>query len=431
MGVALILSAATLGMAQERERGERGARRGPPPADTDSGAEAATPTVAQEVPVAPPQQDDSLTLLERFVSEKEQQPILYTVRCKYISAETLRRLIENFLTPIGTVACSEEDDLLTVSDTEERIGQIKALIAEADQPVPQVLVEARIVEFEITDALTKEIDIGFATMGDSDSLRKVFKGLILPMRNTATDPNDANVADMSAGGFGSSGRIWAFAGNDSFKIWGLLNYLETKNCARLLSSPNIVIRRGADGNIVTGEKVPISTETITGNSISTSTRYENVGVKLIVRPIMIAEDRIRLRINPEFSNISRYEITTTGGRVPYIAQRSATTELEAKSGEMIVIGGLLRKEERVTQYRVPYLASIPVLGWFFRGTSSQSVTSQLVIFMTPYLITPDNAEQREHGQLGGIPDDLRDKIHILEDNMTDRQANPIWKGDIK
>ncbi|MCL1857420.1 MAG: type II and III secretion system protein, partial [Kiritimatiellaeota bacterium] len=286
-----------------------------------------------------PQKDDSLTLLERFVAEKEQQPILYTVRCKHISAETLRRLIENFLTPVGTVACSEEDDLLSVSDTAERIAQIKGLIAEADKPVPQVLVEARIVEFELNDSLTKEMDLGFASMGDSDSLRKVLSSLIFPTRMET----DSNVGRAGAGGGGSMGRLWTFAGSDSFKIWGLLNYLETKNCARLLSSPNIVIRRGADGNIATGEKVPISTETITGNSISTSTRYENVGVKLIVRPIMIAEDRIRLRINPEFSNITRYE--ASGARAPYIALRSVTTELEAKSGEMIVIGGLLRKEE--------------------------------------------------------------------------------------
>jgi len=358
-------------------------------------------------------------LLEKFVAEKDTDPIVHTFRCQHVSAETLRRLVENFLTPAGTVACSDEDDVLVVSDAAARIEQIRRIIQEADQPVPQVLVEARIVEFEISDGLNKEVELGFAKMGDADSLRKVFNNLILP---TAATANGTSVEDMDALGGGSGGRIWTFAGNDRFKVWGLINYLQTRDYARLLSSPNIVIRRGADGNITTGEKVPIETETTTGSSISKSTRFENVGVKLIVRPVMIAEDRIRLRINPEFSNISRYDITS---KAPYIGLRSASTELEAKSGDMIVLGGLLRKEERVTDTRVPYLASIPLLGWFFTGQSTRSITSQLVIFMTPHLITSKNAQIRDDLQAGRISQELRDKIQAIENQLEDENKD-IW-----
>lgn len=356
-------------------------------------------------------------LLEKFLSNQQEKYILHTVRCQHVSAETLRRLVENFLSPAGTVACSGEDDVLIISDTPERIEQVKEIVKEADQPVPQILVEARIVEFELSDALNKEVNLGFKAMGDSDPLRKVFGNLILPGFDAYATSVEG--VDASAGG-GSNGRIWAFGGNDSYKIWGLVNYLQTKDCARLLSSPNIVIRRGADGNITTGEKVPIETETTTGSSISKSTRFENVGVKLIVRPVMVAGDRIRLRINPEFSNIARYDLIS---KAPYIALRSATTELEAKSGDMIILGGLLRKEERETDTHVPYLWRIPIVGWFFTGKTTRAITTQLVIFMTPYLITPESASERNQAQTGKISEPLRLKMQEIEKQIYDENQS--------
>jgi type II secretory pathway component GspD/PulD (secretin) len=370
-----------------------------------------------EKPLVPKTNANYSQLLEKFLSNQQEKYILHTVRCQHVSAETLRRLVENFLSPAGTVACSGEDDVLIISDTPDRIEQVKEIVKEADQPVPQILVEARIVEFELSDALNKEVNIGFKAMGDSDPLRKVFGNLILPGYDAFGTSVEG--VDASAGG-GSNGRIWAFGGNDSYKIWGLVNYLQTKDCARLLSSPNIVIRRGADGNITTGEKVPIETETTTGSSISKSTRFENVGVKLIVRPVMVAGDRIRLRINPEFSNISRFDLVS---KAPYIALRSATTELEAKSGDMIILGGLLRKEERETDTHVPYLWRIPIVGWFFTGKTTRAITTQLVIFMTPHLISSETAASRNQAQTGKISEPLRLKMQEIEKQIYDENQS--------
>ncbi len=406
LSVSLLLalnSSSTLLLAQDAQESEK-------PATTNVLSHEETES---EKPTTPKTNANYSQLLEKFLSNQQEKYILHTVRCQHVSAETLRRLVENFLSPAGTVACSGEDDVLIISDTPERIEQVKEIVKEADQPVPQILVEARIVEFELSDALNKEVNIGFKAMGDSDPLRKVFGNLILPGYDAFGTSVEG--VDASAGG-GSNGRIWAFGGNDSYKIWGLVNYLQTKDCARLLSSPNIVIRRGADGNITTGEKVPIETETTTGSSISKSTRFENVGVKLIVRPIMVADDRIRLRINPEFSNIARYDLIS---KAPYIALRSATTELEAKSGDMIILGGLLRKEERETDTHIPYLWRIPVLGWFFTGKTTRAITTQLVIFMTPYLITPKSASERNQAQTGKISEPLRLKMQEIEKQIYD------------
>ncbi len=225
---------------------------------------------------------DYTRLLEQFLKSDEEQLEVVFYRCKFVGAETMRRLLENFLTPAGTVGRSDEDDVVVVSDVPSRLPQLKQILEQADHPVAQVLVEARIVELEISDDLVRDIHMGVAKMGESDSVRKIFQELLIP--NSA----GAGVEDLTrtfSAGKGSDGRLWSFAGFDQVKIWAMINFLQERGRARILSSPNLVIRRGADGNIMTGEKVPVLSRTITGSSESISTRFENVGVKLIVRPL--------------------------------------------------------------------------------------------------------------------------------------------------
>jgi len=361
--------------------------------------------------------DGYSAMLDKFLAASDENPEVIFHICRNVSAETLRRLLENFLTPAGTVSRSDEEDMIVVSDVPSRLPQIKQILEAADRPVPQVLVEARIVEVEVSDGLDKDIELGFANMGNEAALADVAKSLFVPGFSAAPE------SSMGAGGSkASTGRLWTYLGNEDAKMWGLINFLASKGRARLLSSPNLAIRRGADGNIMTGEKVPISTLTWNGNTSSESYRFENVGVKLIVRPVMINGSRIRVRVSPEVSNITREYIGQNGSRVPYIGVRSATTELEANAGEMVVIGGLLRDELRTTERRVPYLASIPLLGWFFRSDKNETITSQLVIFLTMRLIEPGNPGQYEALQSGKVPTEIRERVQIIEQQILEENA---------
>jgi len=342
-------------------------------------------------------------------------------RCKYVSAETMRRLLENFLTPAGTVGRSDEDDVVVVSDVPSRLPQLKQILEQADHPVGQVLVEARIVELEISDDLVRDIHMGIAKMGESDSVRKIFQELLIP-NSAGTGVED--LQHSFSAGKGSDGRLWSFVGFDQVKIWAMINFLEERGRARILSSPNLVIRRGADGNIMTGEKVPVLSRTITGSSESISTRFENVGVKLIVRPLMISGNRIHVKVNPEVSSSSR-TVDTGGFETPVIVVRSASTELEANDGELITIGGLMRQEQRETEKRIPYLADIPYLGWLFQYKKTKAFTSQIVIFMTMRLVEPGAFDHVSGAQATGVTEELRARVQAIEDEVT-RDNQAIW-----
>ncbi len=364
---------------------------------------------------------DYTRLLEQFLQRDDERLEVVFYRCKYVSAETMRRLLENFLTPAGTVGRSDEDDVVVVSDVPSRLPQLKQILEQADHPVGQVLVEARIVELEISDDLVRDIHMGIAKMGESDSVRKIFQELLIP--NSA----GAGVEDLQhsfSAGKGSDGRLWSFVGFDQVKIWAMINFLEERGRARILSSPNLVIRRGADGNIMTGEKVPVLSRTITGSSESISTRFENVGVKLIVRPLMISGNRIHVKVNPEVSSSSR-TVDTGGFETPVIVVRSASTELEANDGELITIGGLMRQEQRETEKRIPYLADIPYLGLLFQYKKTKAFTSQIVIFMTMRLVEPGAFDQVSGAQATGVTEELRTRVQVIEDEIT-RENQAIW-----
>lgn len=421
----LLVMMALATTAQERTRGARPPREGHvrresavPPQVPDEGDELLDTTMPQ----AGVESTDYTRLLEQFLQSDDEQLDVYFYRCKYVGAEAMRRLLENFLTPAGTVGRSDEDDVVVISDVAARMAQLKEILEQADQPVGQVLVEARIVELEISDDLIRDINMGVAKMEESDSVRRIFQNLLVP--NSANSSGEEDLTHNFSTGKGSDGHLWSFVGLDQVKIWFMINYLQERGRARILSSPNLVIRRGSDGNIMTGEKVPVLSRTITGSSESISTRFENVGVKLIVQPVMISGKRIHVKVNPEVSSSSR-TVDTGGFQTPVIVVRSASTELEANDGELITIGGLMRQEQRETERRIPYLASIPWLGKLFQYKQSKAFTSQIVIFMTMRLVEPGSHAQIDDEKSREVNQQIREQVDKIEREIY--QSNQaIW-----
>ncbi|MFH0911549.1 MAG: type II and III secretion system protein, partial [Planctomycetota bacterium] len=173
-----------------------------------------------------------------------------------------------------------------------------------------------------------------------------------------------------------------------------IRYLESRGKARILSAPNLILERGYEGNIITGEELPIVSQTVVSGSISTSTQFKSVGIKLKVLPVMIIGDTVRLQVSPEVSTVTGY--TEAGAGLvsnPVIAVRNASTELKVKDGEIISIGGLYKNEERTVSRRVPVLGSLPGVGHLFRGTWEQKVRTQIIIFLSIRILPEDRGQE--------------------------------------
>jgi type II secretory pathway component GspD/PulD (secretin) len=233
-------------------------------------------------------------------------------------------------------------------------------------------------------------------------------------------PAGGNPATLS----GSSSYIY-YDPDEQAIFSSFLTFLERNGTAQILSSPSLVMRRGHTGNILSGEDIPITESNVGSGGTSFSVEYKSVGIKLRVTPESIFEDRVVLEVAPEVSNIIRFE-ESAAGRNPVIAIRNASTMLEMNDGYMVSIGGLLREEQIKTKSQVPILGNIPLLGALFRKSGSESIRSQLVIFLSVNILDPDDLSA-DTIDTGTVPPELQTQMERSREAMPEKKSS-IFTG---
>jgi len=190
--------------------------------------------------------------------------------------------------------------------------------------------------------------------------------------------------------------------NDAVDIDLALSILHKQVGAKLLANPRILVLDNEKATIDITSEIPYQrlTESAMGGSMGT-TEFKEVGVKLEVTPHLAARDEmIRLHLKPEFSvKTSDVIITTTGAGarypIPVVDKRTADTILLIKNGQTVVLGGLRKKETTQDVRKVPLLGDLPVFGNLFRSESEETVNSELVVFITTWIIKEPVMSQGE------------------------------------
>lgn len=338
--------------------------------------------------------------------------------CKYVQASTLRRVLEEFISSDGMVSESTESDQLVLSERSDLIPELQAIIGRLDQPVPQILVEARIVELNIDSDLEKEVDLFYQDVSINDvtglpMLEKV--GSQLGVAGAAPSDGQGGIIDS---------QIWN-NGSESLNLF--VRYLETAGKAKILSAPNLIIQRGKEGSIVTGEEVPILSQTSSSGGVTTSTEFKSVGIKLSVKPTMISGDRVRVEVNPEVSTVIGF---SDAGDVsnPIIAVRQARTELEVRDGQLISMAGLLQSTNRDTERRTPFFSNIPVVGSLFRSRRDQNEQTQLIIFLSIKILEFGDESVNSPDQLDPR---IEKEIQRIDEVQSELFETPSYEGDVK
>ncbi|MFC1498732.1 type II secretion system protein GspD [Verrucomicrobiota bacterium] len=342
-------------------------------------------------------------LAVKLLTDSEEAKDILFYECRHVSAETLRNVIDGFLSPAGTVSAGGETDVVVINDLAENLPLLKKIAEKIDRPVPQILIKAHIVEFTVDSDFEHEVNLAYAVLDHKD--RTLIKNISSMIATPGANPNTTEGVQVNA-----VPHIRSDYEEESLTVF--LRFLETRGKARILSAPSLILCRGAEGSIVTGEEVPILTQTITSGSVSTATEFKSVGVKLRVKPIMIADPKVRLTVNPEVSTVTGFTSGGTGVNNPIIAVRNAKTELQVIDGQLISIGGLFRREDREVKRRVPILGSIPLIGVLFRGTRIQSVQTQLVIFLTITILDDQGVVIK--------PSEIPEKVQTEIDRMDKR-----------
>ncbi|MDX8401569.1 MAG: type IV pilus secretin PilQ, partial [Mariprofundaceae bacterium] len=269
--------------------------------------------------------------------------------------------------------------LLIITDTRERLNNIKRLIAVIDRPVQQVMIEARIVE--ASDDFSRDLGIRWGGTF-SDVTNKRFPNTI----NVGPAGANPMVVDLpAAAGPGSGGAIGlqlgSFTGNLNLALE--LSAAEADGKAKVISSPRVITSNLKKAVISQGTDIPfVSSSANTGTNV----QFQQAQLMLEVTPQVTADKKILMKV---LVTKDSPQAASVGGN-PLIATKKIETEIAVDDGATVVIGGIYTKDKGTTEAGVPGLKSIPLLGWLFKKKQITDRRTELLIFLTPNILDRKN-----------------------------------------
>lgn len=184
-------------------------------------------------------------------------------------------------------------------------------------------------------------------------------------------------------------------GNASRDVLGFLSLLENQGMVRTLAEPSLVASSGQTASFLAGGEYPVPISQ-GGSNGAVTIEYKEFGVRLSLTPTVLSRNRISLRVAPEVSELDFTAGVSIGGTsVPALAVRRTDTVIELGDGESFVVSGLVSQSMMANVDKVPFLGDVPILGAFFRSSRYDKEERELVMVVTPHLVSaiPAGAEQ--------------------------------------
>jgi len=310
----------------------------------------------------------------------------------YLQAGELeKKLTELVSKEAGSLKIDVSTNKIMVSDYPEKIAEIEQLIAAFDEKPLQVLINAKIVELKPSEQFAAGINWDYW-------INKYFR-----VKGDFSLPASSGITDKVR--FGTIGTAEPSGKGDYNAV---IDFLEIFGETKILSSPRILALNNQEAKILVGTKDAYITSTVSelGDSAITSqtVNFVDVGVKLYVTPTINKQDYVTLKIRPEISSSERETITSEdkSTEVPIVTTSQAETTVIVKDGVSIIIGGLRKLTREREAKGVPILSKVPLLGWLFRSTSDDWSKNELVIVLTPQIVSGDKSIEEElEGKLYG------------------------------
>ena len=317
----------------------------------------------------------------------------------YAQAQAVLPKLQYTLGPRGKLTFDERTNMIIARDIAGNLNLMEKMIRNLDTQTPQVMIEARIIEARTN--YTKELGIQWGGAFAATSANGNSTGLAFPNQigigggasELGTTPTDgillgqaANpnfVVNMPASaGNGSGGAIGLTLGSVSgaFNVNLRLSAAETKGDIRIVSAPRITTLDNVEAKIEQGVSIPFSQVSAAG----VQTSFQDAKLNLTVRPHVTADGSVIMKVKVERNEP---DFTNTGARgQPTILKKQAETEMLVKDGDTAVIGGIYTTRDGRSWSKVPWLAEIPVIGWFFKTRRDTSDREEVLVFITPRII---------------------------------------------
>lgn len=286
------------------------------------------------------------------------------------------------LSPRGQVTVDERTNSVLIQDTPGKIREVRKLISQLDQPVRQVMVETRLVE--ATENYAKNIGVRLGhvtdrikgqtrqiTIGSQDALEPLIND------NVFETPAGFNVNLPSVGVGGLPAGVFTLSLIRAGKLLELeLSALEQEGKGKIISSPRVITANQKKATIEQGQERVFTTTVLGVGSVVT----KKATLKLDVTPQITPDDRVNLEVDITKDNF----VDANSG---LLNVKQIKTQVLLDNGETVVIGGIFEQDRNDTITKVPFFGDLPLLGWLFKNKSFVDSKTELLIFLTPKIIS--------------------------------------------
>jgi type II secretory pathway component GspD/PulD (secretin) len=322
---------------------------------------------------------NKLELMEKTARELDQPIEVEVFELQYAIAAEIKDNIASIVTPgTGSVVTDERTNMIIISDLSGNMEKIRKTLLLLDQETRQVFIEAEIIQITLQDEFRFGINWQ-AIINDPG-----FWGA------TITGAFPIPAAELT-------NSLAVVFGNDTLRITAI-EMLSKLGELRILSSPRLAVINNEEAVILVGTKEAYVTATTSqsGESTITSDNVEfiDTGVKLTVVPTINRDGWITMRIKPSVSERTDWLITGTEedprSKIPIITTHESETTVKVKDGSTIMIAGLRKYRKENDIDGIPFLSKIPILGKLFSVTYDNNRDEEIIIFITPHIITGEN-----------------------------------------
>ncbi len=315
--------------------------------------------------------------------------------------------------PSARISEDSRMNAIVVRDLSLNLDRVARLLKDLDVKMPQVLIEAKIVEVASNYARELGVQWGGRYSGTSSKGTTVIGGgttanassssggasvpviggtTFYPLTGDIGPSGNAYAVNLPANvGVGSGGALGVSFG----KLGGglaldlQLSAMQTTGNGKILSSPKVMTMNNKEAKISSGTDIPIRTVsawagTTGGSTNTTGVQMISASLSLSAIPTITNDNKIAMTIKVEKSEP---DFSQQVDGIPSIVKREATSEVVMNNGETIVLGGIMVKKEGETESAVPYLSKIPIIGWLFKKQNKVESQGELMIFITPTIMS--------------------------------------------
>jgi type II secretory pathway component GspD/PulD (secretin) len=336
---------------------------------------------------------ESIALMKEAIKEIEKplETFIYPLQCAdaEVVANQLRLRID--AKAVGSITPDTRSNRIIARAYPDRIKEIEQIIKELDTQTKEVLVDARVLQVVYKPQYDMGIDWQLDFRGSPNKeIRKLsFSNMFLDKDNmTSSDNMFSKYGQLAVGNFDV----------DQFEM--TVRAMKQVSDTKILSNPKLLVVDKQEAKIHIGDTVPyiISTTSGTGDNAITSedVRFVDVGLKLNVVPRINDEGYVTMRLRPEISTVTG-TVDSKGGGIPQVNKTEVETSVIVKDGYTIVMGGLKKEDKTHVKKGIPGLMDVPFLGPLFGSTSDSMTNTEIIIFITPTIMTGDEDYTRIEG----------------------------------